>query len=1071
MWRLLPLALLGALIASCVESATTQCSSGIVCPPGEQCSSTGNACGKPADVAACEGLPDDSYCGDGDAGMTHYCRAGVCSEIACGNGIVDKNEVCDPGADPSCRLDCKGEIGCGNGLVDPSKGEQCDCGDDPANLPVGCSAINSDDLPDAVCNSTCQLRCGDGKIEAGEECDGSGVSCQEKGYYDPGTAACSFCRYDYSTCTGRCGDGIVNKGSPEVCDGSPPPGACVDYGYDFGALDCLAALCTPDLSACRYVGWRDDPGLVGDFTDVYGVFAITYDGLIYQWDKTNRSWSQTDSPIAGLSSVWQSGSVAYAVGYAGLAQWDGSTWTQSTYAPSFTAYLVRGSGPSDVWIAGDAGMVAHFDGTSWTEIDTGTGLPFYSVWSNGPDDVFAAGDGGIAHWDGTGWTATVTSGTISALWGDGKTDVFAAGEFGRIMRWDGASWSDMDSPTLVATFDGLGGTGPDDVYAVAGEPVGNAAIYHWDGFRWQATVEVPEAHLWSVYADPDGTVVAVGSKIWRYQGSHWQLLDDPDVKLDAIDLVGGQPGMAVGDNGVALRYDGVTWRSTETGTHETLTSIWGDAPDDQFAVGGTAILHWDGAAWTASEVSTGPSFVSVWGLGPTDVYASTASELWHYDGSSWTSIYQVGNAGTVWASADDDIYLTQGQDLLHYDALGWSVVASQPGAELLGISGTSRSDVVVVGTAGTIMRWDGFSWSVSSVSADSFERVRDVAPGDFYVGGSNGIVHWVGGGATRIDATPVFDLAIDQSGGTLWAVGDHASVWRSDNSLALQPVVAPLPSNGVTFATITGTSPTDVWVMPSADLPINYPIFHYDDSFWSIVDLPLRGKRPVAVFGAGRDLFLATDADDLWHWDGSAWTHQTITDTIYAMGGSGPTDVYAVGTAVWHLDASGTWTRLSLGVSFDELYGVWAGAPDDVYLAGGSGGTPVVAHWDGSTWSDAAIGLVMLPSQVWGAAANDVFVSDAFGAVEHFDGKVWTLSTLSSDVYAFGGQSGDVIGAGDTSIFHWDARGRWSTVNDPPGQDSFATSSMVTIGDSIWFAGATPSGGAVARLVRPLGWK
>jgi hypothetical protein len=92
--------------------------------------------------------------------------------------------------------------------------------------------------------------CGNGQIDAGEECDGSNLDGRDCGDFDfvGGTLRCTQCRFDITDCT-DCGNDIIDQG--EACDGTNLGGqTCARLGFTRGTLVC-AASCTLDVSGCE----------------------------------------------------------------------------------------------------------------------------------------------------------------------------------------------------------------------------------------------------------------------------------------------------------------------------------------------------------------------------------------------------------------------------------------------------------------------------------------------------------------------------------------------------------------------------------------------------------------------------------------------------------------------------------------------------------------------------------------------------------------------------------------------------------------------------------------------------
>ncbi len=143
-------------------------------------------------------------CGDGvlnttageerdDAGESATCDSD-CTVAECGDGVlnVTAGEECDDaGGSATCDSDCS-VAECGDGVLNVTAGEECDDG-----------AGNSDTEPDA-CRTDCMAAwCGDGVIDAGEECD--------DGNNQPNDGCDEVCLIEFGACCHGTACGVVTE--------------------------------------------------------------------------------------------------------------------------------------------------------------------------------------------------------------------------------------------------------------------------------------------------------------------------------------------------------------------------------------------------------------------------------------------------------------------------------------------------------------------------------------------------------------------------------------------------------------------------------------------------------------------------------------------------------------------------------------------------------------------------------------------------------------------------------------------------------------------------------------------
>lgn len=227
--------------STCTSSIA--CGNGVV-EPGEICDPPGqNGCG-----ANCTSFNPDTS-----------------DPAVCNNGVIEDGETCEPIAVGSgCSATCQVENGwtcpqagvcfrnpfCGDNIVQATRGEECD----PPSPGNGCSATCQEEsgwICVGLGPSTCvQPVCGNGVVDPGEQCDDGNNTNPADGCHNCAIATGWACPTQGAPCIPRCGDGLV-RGVEECDDGNPTSGdgcnaGCkIEPGFSCPTPNaaCVAAVC------------------------------------------------------------------------------------------------------------------------------------------------------------------------------------------------------------------------------------------------------------------------------------------------------------------------------------------------------------------------------------------------------------------------------------------------------------------------------------------------------------------------------------------------------------------------------------------------------------------------------------------------------------------------------------------------------------------------------------------------------------------------------------------------------------------------------------------------------------
>lgn len=193
-----------------------------------------------------------------------------------------------------------------------------------------------------------------------------------------------------------------------------------------------------------------------------------------------------------------------------LARWNGARWTvDAPPAGTRTNRTLNGvwaSDPANVWAVGQSSTIVRWDGARWNvSSDSIRPLVFPSdnynaVWGAG-GTTWIVGDASIVRCTAATSCALDQSGggALYGVWGTSTTNIYAVGASGRILHFNGTSWSSMSSPTR-ARISRLSGSSPNDVWAA-----GDTVLLHFDGSSWKAvTSSIGDGIIYPFYQAPTG---------------------------------------------------------------------------------------------------------------------------------------------------------------------------------------------------------------------------------------------------------------------------------------------------------------------------------------------------------------------------------------------------------------------------------------------------------------------------------------------------------------------------------------------------------------------------------------
>ncbi len=511
------------------------------------------------------------------------------------------------------------------------------------------------------------------------------------------------------------------------------------------------------------------------------------------------------------------------------------------------------------------------------------------------------------------------------------------------------------------------------------------------------------------------------------------------------------------------------------------TEVWAIGGDETDAI----VLRLFGTVWrevTPPGLKT-PS--ALWGTASGQVWlAERTGRVWHFDGIDWSVAQTSPSTHWFWVTgtSPSDVWVV-GHDLdqdevvaSHFDGVSWTrhhppVHGSYGTALALSVS---ANDFWLIANdhmsadgglrwTNEIARWNGATWSSLPVPDDMqevfFTSVAASGPGQVWFSGGNQLIQWNGVSFESHDSSIPNRIFATTDG--LWTVDYRGRLFRWVMGQWVQVAVHPgykeLLYSGHPWA-IGGTSSTDLWLAgPGLDL------LHWDGNALTTVR-----PRPV-----NEDL-LSIDgrvANDLWigaaghvlQYDGQRWIQHRLERSEYFR-----TFVASDGTAFALSETSlfryseGTWRREPLGV-WSGLRGIHGSTINNLWVVTTHGN---VLHFNGQVWSSVDLGQNLALTDVFVLGETNVWVAGRRGALLQWNGARWIqLSSPAGDAdieSLWASDPNSVWAVTLNQLLHWDGA-RWSTVTLPPGFKVFGP--MVGTGpNDLWAWGRSAEGPAMIHF-------
>lgn len=550
---------------------------------------------------------------------------------------------------------------------------------------------------------------------------------------------------------------------------------------------------------------------------------------------------------------------------------------------------------------------------------------------------------------------------------------------------------------------------------------------------------------------------------------------------DLYAVHGGDPNdvLAVGERGVALRWNGVRWAVVDLGVETELEGVMVSATGKAYVVGdGGTVLYWNGITWTALPVpsarpyhlhavsgspTTGPAVLAgdrqtIDTVNPTGRSEALGGN-WILSDGGYAALYGIWSGSTAegWAVGEEGAVFKADTLGKYYPAM------PRDGGTLNAVYGFTGY-AWMVGERGRLLRaiptapatppsWDevnlGGGAALRAITGEL--PFGATTPRLWVVGERGAIFRSDGGGYEAMDAGVHLDLrgVYSPRSDEVWAVGGYGTIVKYDKG-SWHDVIGGVTRHLHGIADSKG----DDLLAVGDDMTV---LLRADGGWAPVYQNPDLGNAVAACGNGEGTVWVVGDTGSIVRLESNEMKDNVYTFTVLrdvTVVGPGAGQVWAVGGkesgAIFSSDADGGRGWEPETAPGKTLSGIWGTTLADLRVVATDG--TIYRRGGGGAW------LQELPpagplNSIWGSGPNDIWAVGSEGAVAHWTGSSWSTSSLKKNLFAVRGRSAtDVwaVGAGG-AIVRWNGF-RWLDVPSPTTRD--LTGIAFGDGGTVWVVGA-----------------